>query len=82
MVAKTTVVAVFTIDYRAAVITRLSFPVMKSHIWAVRAVGVENASHYCEKVTKPAFFKSCSYCSSTLTLAEFFITNMWVSNIF
>jgi hypothetical protein len=82
VITKTTVVAVLTIHDIATVITRLSIPVMQGYIGAVGAVSVEDASYHCEKVTKPAFFRSCSYCSSTLTLTELLITDMRVSNIF
>ena len=53
---------------------------MKSYIWAVRAVGIQDAPDDSEKITDSAFFKSRLDCGRTISFTELFTTDMRMCN--
>jgi len=76
------VIGVFPAHNISAIVAGLTVPIVQRNIWTVRVVGIQDASDHCEKITNSAFFKSSSYCDTTIAFTEFITTNMRVSYLF
>jgi hypothetical protein len=80
MLTAITVVRILRAHRVSAFIADPAIPIIQRHIWAVRAVGIQDAPDHSEKITYSAFFKSDSNRSMTISFTKFIAADVRVGN--
>jgi hypothetical protein len=82
LIAESAPVAALAIRNVPALMTGCAIPVIQINVWAVRAVGVQDAPYYGEKIREPALFQGCLYGLGPFTFTELIVTYMRMGHFF